>query len=450
MAGTIELPASPTGLTGLTGEEAARRLIIDGPNELPRIREPSIATRMLHHSVEPLSLVLAVAALVSITALGHTVEGLAIAAIVVLNVVIGTAQEERAANAIAALNELVAPTARARRDGGLSIVPAAALVRGDVVELTAGDRVPADLVLAEAIALAIDEAILTGESFPAAKTVASQIDPDPGDGRAHNAFAGTSVVRGHGIGVVTATGRSTEMGAIASGLDRPAEPSLVRDLRGVAARMSVLAVALGVALVPLVLLRAESEPDPLLTAILAGVALAVAAIPEGLATVVVMALALGARRMATRGAVVRRLAAIEALGAAEVICADKTGTITTGRLTVSAVLPVTGRALDLWHAALRCNDAHDGVGDPIDVALIEAATKRGIVIDAPVRVGERPFETETRSMATLDEVNNTLVLSLKGAPEVVLRRCTAGAIVDELADAATAMAEQGMRVLAFA
>lgn len=451
MVPTAEPETAPAGLTGLTEQEALRRLASDGPNELPRPKDPSLAARALHHLLDPLSLVLVAAALASITVLGHLAEGLTIAAIVVLNVAIGTAQERRAASAVAALEDLTAPTARVIRDGHLVVMPAESLVCGDVVELSAGDRVPADLVLGETAALAIDEAILTGESFPADKLVTGPSDAAaaPADRRGE-AFAGTSVVRGRGVGIVTRTGRATEIGAIASALEPPADPPLVEDLRSLAARMSILAVVLGAVLVPFVLVRSKADPDPLATAVLTGVALAVAAIPEGLATVVVTALALGARRMASQGAIVRRLAAIEALGSAQVICTDKTGTITTGHVTVSATVPVPGREPELWRASLRCNDARDGSGDPVDVALVEAAAARGVLADDARRIDEQPFTTETRSMATVDLVDGVAMLSVKGAPEVVLARCSPGPEVDDLAAAAAALASNGMRVLAVA
>ena len=381
---------------GLTDEEAARQLDRDGPNQLPAPTEPSVGARALRHLLEPLSLVLVAAALASIFVLSHTVEGLTIAAIVVLNVTISTVQEQRASWAIAALEDLTAPTARAVRNGRSTLLPAAGLVRGDAVELAAGDRVPADVVLVDAASLAVDEALLTGEAFPVDKRVA--LPGAPGAGladRAGEAFAGTLVVRGRGEGIVTRTGAFTELGAIASTLQVAADPPLVRDLRQVAARMSALAVVVGGALIPVVLLRSRSEPDAVVMAVLAGVALAVAAIPEGLGSIVITALALGARRMADGGAIVRRLEAIEALGSAQVICADKTGTVTTGRLTIADVVPVPGRELDLWRTAAYCNDASGAMGDPLDVALRDAAEAHGVTARVPAGSTSGP-STPTR------------------------------------------------------
>jgi len=435
----------------LTDDEAARRLATDGPNELPRSPDPSVLTRAARHLFEPLSLVLIAAALASVVALGHTVEGLAIASIVVLNVAIGVTQERQAASAVAALEELTAPTARVRRVGSTKVIPARDVVRGDVVELLAGDRVAADLTLTEAAALAIDEAILTGESVPADKQVGATAPPgSPPAERRGEAFAGTMVVRGRGTGIVTDTGSATEVGTIAASLTDSTVPPLVTELRSVAARMSGLALVIGASLVPIVFVRSRGNDGALVTAILAGVALAVAAIPEGLATIVTGALALGARRMARRGAIVRRLPAIEALGSASVICTDKTGTLTTGQLTVTATEIVGGRDREFWLAALRCNDGTTGTGDPVDVALAAAAHRAGA--DGPVgeRVAERPFDVETRSMATVHVAHGAPALTVKGAPEVVLQRCVPGPERDALARAVDDLTGAGLRVLAVA
>ncbi len=451
MAPHVDVEGLGAEFGGLSEDAAARRLALEGPNRLPRPKTPSLAARTLRQLADPLALVLLAAAVASITVLERNVEGLAIVAIVVLNTIIATAQEQKAAKAVAALEDLTAPTARVRRERHVRLVPAADLARGDVIELVAGDRVPGDVVLAEAVGLAVDEATLTGESFPVDKVVSDALRPGALLGeRLGEAFGGTLVVRGRGVGIVTATGRATQFGAIATALQAPAEPPLVGELRGVAARMSILAVLVGSALVPLVLLRGRGDPDQVVTALLAGVALAVAAIPEGMATIVVTALALGARRMARRGAIVRRLAAMEALGGADVICSDKTGTMTTGRLVVGDAVAVDGREEEMWRALLRCSDAHDGSGDPLEVALSEAAAARGVVAEGVRRVDERPFDTTTRCMASVDTVNGGAVLSLKGAPEVVLARCVPGATVDHLDAAAARLATEGMRVLAVA
>ncbi|MGE3621625.1 MAG: cation-translocating P-type ATPase, partial [Acidimicrobiia bacterium] len=435
-------------LGGLAEEEAAARLTADGPNELPRPPSPSVGRRAARQLADPLCLVLLAAALASVVILGQTAEGLAIAAIVVLNVAIGTAQEQRAADAGAALERLTAPTARVRRSGRTTVVPAHDVVVGDLVEIDAGDRVPADVELVEAAGLAVDEAVLTGESEPAEKRAAGPAQPGtPPVDRPGEAFAGTLAVRGRAVGRVVRTGARTEVGAIATGLGEGASPPLVGELRRVAARMSVLAVLLGAVLIPVVLVRSGDGPDPVATAVLAGVALAVAAIPEGLATIVTSSLALGARRMAGHGAIVRRLPAIEALGGADVICTDKTGTITTGRITVADVAIPGGGDRAFWEACWRCRD---GDADPVDAALGVAARAAGFDEPPGTRVAGRPFDATTRSMTTVHEVHGMPVLSVKGAPEVVLPRCAAGPDRAGLEAAVDRLSGAGLRVLAVA
>jgi len=433
---------------GLSAAEAAGRLAVDGPNQLPRPPEPSSARRALRHLAEPLSLVLLAAAALSVSVLGRPAEGFTILAIVVLNVVIATVQEHRSAAAVRALEELTAPTARARRDGATIVVPSAELVRGDIVEVAAGDRVPADLQLLESAGLAVDEAILTGESWPVEKDANAHPPSDaPLGDRTDRAFSGTLAVRGHGSGVVVATGAGTEIGRIAGELGDAKPPPLVGELQSVALRMSALAVVVGAALVPVILWRSRGDEDRVVTAVLGGVALAVAAIPEGMATIVTTALALGARRMAVHGAIVRNLAAIDGLGTVDVVCTDKTGTLTTGQLGVAARDAADGRDDELWLAALRCNDARDGTGDPVDVALAAAAGVRG-----PLgrRIAERPYDPATRSMTTVHAVAGGSVLTLKGAPEVVFARCRSGPATARLGEAVERFTGDGLRALALA
>ena len=432
---------------GLDDEEATRRLASDGPNVLPSAPRPSLAQLVRRQLTDPLTLVLVVVAIVTLGVLRQVLEGVAIAAIVVLNVAIGVSQERRAQSAIDALEGLTAPSARVRRGGRSLIIPASDVVRGDIVELAAGDRVPADLALIDAASLAVDEALLTGESLPAEKTVGQTAPPGAALGdRTGEAFAGTLVVRGRGLGLVRGTGAATEIGAIAAALGEETAPPLVRELNHVARRMSLIAACLGALLMVVVWRRHAGIAE----ALVAGVALAVAAVPEGLATVVTSALALGARRMARRGAIVRRLPAMEALGSATIICTDKTGTLTTGRLAVAEVAPAPGREDDLWHAALRCNDAAGGIGDPIDVALVDMAQDLGRLAPAGVRIGERPFDTVARMMATVHETPDGPVLSVKGAPEAVLPRCRAGTARDDLEPEVARLTHAGLRVLAVA
>lgn len=430
--------------TGLDDEEAARRLASDGPNVLPTPPVPSLVRLQL---AEPLTLVLLVVAVVTLAVLRQVPEGSAIAAIVVLNVAIGVSQQRRAQAAVDALEDLTAPSARVHRSGRLLTIPAAEVVRGDLVDLAAGDKVPADIVLLEASSLAIEEAVLTGESLSSDKTPGHTAPSGAALGdRAGDAFAGTLVVRGRGSGLVSSTGASTQVGSIAAAMGEQTVPPLVGDLRQVARRMSLIAAAMGCLLFVVVWLRHGGITD----AVIAGVALAVAAVPEGLATIVTGALALGARRMARRGAIVRHLPAIEALGSATVICCDKTGTLTTGRLAVADLVVASGRTNDLWDAALRCNDAQGAVGDPVDLALRDGAKAGGHDMPEGHRIGERPFDVETRSMATVHHTSNGPVLSVKGAPEAVLVRSRPGEARDKLEGAVEGLARSGLRVLAFA
>lgn len=421
--------------TGLSPAEAEARLARDGPNELPTAAMPNIGRRLVRHAVEPLSIVLLLAAVLSAGVLQHILEGAAIAAIVVLNVVIGAIQEDRADRAVAALGALTAPTARVRRSGATIVIPARELVVGDVVVAAAGDRIPADVELVDARSFAVDEALLTGESLPVSRHTGDR------------SLAGTLAVRGNAIGVVLATGDDTEIGRIATALTQPTEPPLVGELRRVARTMSIAAIALGALLVPIAAARGTGEDD-LGEAVLAGVALAIAAIPEGLAAVVTISLALGARAMASRGAIVRRLPALETLGSTTVICTDKTGTLTTGRV---AVTEVVADDLDLlWTGALRCIDAADGTGDPMDVAILEAAKIAGHLPSPGPRTAERPFDSAIRYMSTITVVDGVSVLTVKGAPEVVLGRCQDGDVVANLTAASERMSGEGLRVLAVA
>ncbi|MGW3349744.1 cation-translocating P-type ATPase [Nonomuraea rubra] len=427
-------------LPGLADEEATRLLAEHGRNELPESRPPSVAARAARQLADPLSVLLLVAGLVTLAVLREVPEGAAILAILVVNVVIGVTQEVRAEQAVRALRTLTAPMAKVRRGGTVRRIAAAEVVPGDVVEVAAGDRVPADARVAEAASLAANESMLTGESRSAAKRAGGHTGGPLGD-RDGELFSGTMIVRGSGVAVVTATGAGTQMGAIASALRGHVKGPLEVELATVSRRIGVLAVVAGVVMVVLGFTRGGIEPFEL---VLAGVALAIAAVPESMAAAVTTALALGSQRMAGLGVIVRRLSAIQALGATTVIASDKTGTLTTGRLAVADHVAVPGA--ELWRAAARCNDARDGLGDAVDVALLVAAADHGVRPDEP-RLATRPFDADTRSMAV---VTPGPVLTVKGAPEVVLARCTPGEEADRLAAAVPELARRGLRVLALA
>jgi Ca2+-transporting ATPase len=426
-----------------------------------------------------MALLLLGAAIVAGIGLREQVDAAAILAIVVLNAAIGVVEEGRAASALEALRTIQTPTAKVIRDSSIRTVATRELVPGDVAVLSSGDRVPGDLRLAESSSLEIDESVLTGESLPAEKdaTAAPLADASLGD-RRWMAFAGTHVTRGSGRGIVVATGGTTAVGRIAGDLAAP-EPTtpLQRELRDLTSRLGLVAVAVAAGVFGLTFLRTGLTSESAERSFLAAVALAVAAVPEGLATVVTVALALGVRRMAQRGAIVRRLPAVETLGATTVILTDKTGTLTENRMLVTAVAAAGGTAVEpgkvpaglaekVAEVALLCNDAtlDPPVGDPVDVALLEAFSGFDVddVRSRMPRLSAIPFDASRRRMTTIHGSGSRIMLATKGAPESVLARCshmlTSEGSTEALGDARRAqlgsladhLAESGMRMLGFA
>ena len=462
---------------GLTSEEAARRLASHGRNELPSAPRRSLAARVAEQLREPMALLLVVAAAVSGLVLGEVVDAIAIVVIVVVNATIALVQEGRASQALAALERLEAPRATVVRDGRQVVLEAALVVPGDLVLVQAGDRVPADVELLAGDALEVDESILTGESLPVAKRPGGRTGADvPMGDRDGLLHSGTFVTRGAGRGVAVATGAHAALGAIAGQLatiEREPTP-LQRQLAGLTRRLGAAAIAVaGGTFLLLVLRSSGGGPDE---AFLTAVALAVAAVPEGLAAVTSVALALGVRRMARRGAIVRRLPAVETLGAVDVLVVDKTGTLTENRMQVAAVvtpdgavhdpatLPTTAAAA-IADVAVLCNDAttDPAGGDPTERALLglvdtAAVTRRRT--DHP-RLAAAPFTSERMRMGTVHHLDGAPWLLVKGAPEQVLPRCAA-LLVDghprpvdatdqqRLAAVADARAARGERVLALA
>jgi Ca2+-transporting ATPase len=485
-------------IRGLQAVEAQRRLRSDGPNELPKSDAVSVLELVARQFQSVVVWVLIGATIVS-GALGEMVDAGAILAIVLLNAVIGFIQEHRAERAVAALSRMTAPRGRVVRNGHAMVLRSADVVRGDVLLLDGGDLVAADARLLEASALHTIEAPLTGESTSVEKrTGVCAPDTLLGD-RSNMVFLGTSVASGSGRAVVVSTGTRTELGGIAALLEtaqRDTSP-LQRQLDHVGRLLLLVCLAIVVAVFVLGLARSTD----VLELFMGAVALAVAAIPEGLPAVVTVALALGVERMARRNALVRRLPSVETLGAAEVVCTDKTGTLTVGEMTVRKIVTgdrvfgVTGEgygldgaivadegdeaALDdhvlsaLLHVAAGCNDAELGerggrpivVGDPTEGALLVVAGKRGITrarIEAEyARVATVPFTAERRQMAVLRRDGHATWICVKGAPEVILERATGialcGGIVplDDAArarmlEAGTILASDGLRVLALA
>jgi calcium-translocating P-type ATPase len=450
------LQALGSSREGLSTAEAQARLEAHGPNRLPEASGPSALHLLLGQVRNPLMYALVAAAVVA-AAFGELEDAAVVLAVVVLNTAIGFLQEYRAGRAIAALAALVAEPAVVRRDDGWLRVSAAEVVPGDVLAVGQGDRISADARVLHAERLRTQEAVLTGESAPVDKR------PQPAPTRAsigdrHSMLhAGTVVAAGSGVGVAVATGPATQVGRISALLETvdPLETPLTRELdrlgRVVTAAIGVAAVALGIV--------AAVRGFPLADAALAGISLAVAAVPEGLPAVVTIALAVGVRRMARRQAIIRHLPAVETLGSTTVVASDKTGTLTRNQMTVERTWLAPGAKLEeLLLAAVLCNDAAPGrdggpgVGDPTETALLEHAGARGLdVEDARAghpRLDAIPFDSARKLMATLHaRPGQAPIVYVKGAPESVLPLCSSGAgaaaEVDRLADA-------GYRVLVFA
>ncbi len=452
--------------TGLDRTDAARRLAEHGPNLLPEHHARGLWDLVREQFKDVMILLLLAAAIVS-GVVGEPVDTIAIVVIVVLNATIGVAQAYRAERALEALRAMSTPLARVVRGGTLTTVPSSDLVTGDVVVLEAGSVVPADLRLAEVARLQVAEAALTGESVPVDKDVERVREADcPLGDRSPMAFRGTEVTAGRGRGVVVAVGADTELGRVA-GLIADAEDvrtPLQRRLAHLSLRLAVAVVAISGVVFVAGLLRGEDPLRMLLTA----VSLAVAAVPEALPAVVTISLALGARAMAQRNALVRRLPAVETLGSVTYICSDKTGTLTQNRMTVDAVWTPGGDVDELVRAVTACNDAvvpgsddapDQAHGDPTELALVVYGRAAGTAAaSAPLpRLAEVPFDSERRRMVTVHERaaggagTSRYVAYAKGAPESVLPRCTLDPDLHaEVRARSRAMARSGLRVLAAA
>ncbi|MBC52384.1 MAG: carbonate dehydratase [Gammaproteobacteria bacterium] len=493
--------------SGLSAEEARRRLQVNGPNRLPVARPVSAFRRFLRQFNNVLIIVLMLAAAVT-AALGHTVDTVVILAVVVANTVLGYVQEGRAEKAIAAVHQMLAPEASVLRDGQRLSIPATDLVVGDIVLLEAGDKVPADLRLLVANTLSIQEAVLTGESVSSEKHTEALAANLPLGDRACMAFSGTLVATGQGRGVVVATASDTELGRISHLLAavEPLTTPLLRQISVFSKWLTGFILVMGCVIFAIGYLGRGLPFDELFILV---VGLSVAAIPEGLPAVLTVTMAIGVQAMARRHAIVRRLPVIEALGSVSVICTDKTGTLTRNEMMVAsvavadslyrvdgegyqpkgAIVPSADHGLAdvaqladdqalmmLSRVALLCNDAvlreQDGdwqvQGDPMEGALLALAGKAGLVSATEnsrwPRIDSRPFDARHRYMATVhdcpaDANDCRRVVLVKGAPERLLDMCQSQMLSDgssaEL-DArgwqarAEQLAAQGQRVLAFA
>jgi Ca2+-transporting ATPase len=436
---------------GLAAADAATRLEQFGRNEPSRRRRPRYGQLALHQMVDPLVALLVAATAISV-AMGDTTEGIAIAAILVLNGVLGFWQEAGAERAILALSTAFSQSALVVRDGVEAELDAAEVVPGDLLLVQAGDRVAADARILATNGLDVDESALTGESLPAAKALQPVPEEAPLADRASMLYAGTGVTRGAARAVVTDTGSRTELGRIetlAAAAKAPTTP-LTRRLGTLARQMVVVGVAVTLLLGAIIVVRGGAWNDAFLTS----VAVAVAAVPEGLAATVTAALALGARAMARRGAIVRRLSAIETLGETTEICTDKTGTLTQNEIRVADLRTAADvTEPELLRAAVFASStvrvAGHVVGDPIEVALELAALERGALDGgaAPV-LGELAFSAERKRMTVVRDVDGSAYAFTKGAPEAV------AACAEEpppvLVTAAEDWAAEGFRVLAVA
>ena len=440
-------------LTGLSSAEADARLRRYGPNRPRRARRPPYLHLFLNQLANPLVALLVAATAVSV-AIGDTIEGIAIGAVLVVNGALGFWQEVTAERAIRALSQAFTLGAVVVRDGIERAIDAADVVPGDLLVLREGERVAADARLVEEHALEVDESALTGESLPVAKGVEEVPAETPLAERCSMVYAGSGVTRGRARALVVATGTATELGqveALAAEAKPPPTP-LERRLARLARQMVAVGVTLTLGLAGAMLLHGE----PVHEAFLVGVAVAVAAVPEGLAATVTAALALGARAMARRGAIVRRLEAIETLGETTVICTDKTGTLTENQIRVAALRPAAGiDERELLSAAVLASSARESegrvLGDPVEAALLLAAMERGISRDSLLAerefVHEIPFDSDRKRMTVVYAGDGSRRAYMKGAPEIVLARASA---VGDLSETASAWAEEGFRVLAVA
>jgi Ca2+-transporting ATPase len=469
---------------GLAPQEAARRLEQFGRNAFPKARRRSLLVMFLDQFKDLLVIILIIATVVSL-GLGEYADAIVILAILIVNAVLGVAQERKADKSLEALKRLAVPRCEVIRGGRTEQISSEAVVPGDIVVVREGDLIPADLRLTEAFNLRIDESSLTGESVPVEKELALVPEGAAPSEQTNMAYAGTCAVYGRGRGVAVATGAEREIGRIAALMQEQekVQTPLQRNLAGLGKMLGIgaLVICAMVFLIGLLeepALSRRAVVDMFMTA----VSLAVAAIPEGLPAVVTIVLAIGVHRMSRRNAIIRKLPAVETLGSATCICTDKTGTLTQNRMTVLETVTLQGllggpdgaaTRENLLRVAVLCNDAHveaDGAesrrfGDPTELALVDLAAKEDV--DATAlrrrfpRIQEAPFDSTRKMMSTLHEVDGKRLMLTKGALAAVLDRCTAydvdgrpAPLTDEgrrrVMAAHDGMAQRALRVLAFA
>ena len=477
---------------GLSSQEAAKRAEKYGPNKLKEAPKPTWIQRFLAQLKDPMLIILMIAAAVSAATtvidflqmpeprdVGHLTEGLVevgiIVIVVLLNAILGVIQESKAEAAIEALQTMTAATCKVLRDGKMVILHSDELVPGDVVILEAGDAVPADGRIIENASLKIEEAALTGESVPVNKLIdALNLNPGQEDvplgDRKNMCYMGSTVVYGRGKAVITATGMDTEMGKIAGALADTADEQtpLQKRLDQLGKTLSFIVLGICVFIFAFnLLMKGDYSIGGILKTFMVAVSLAVAAIPEGLATVVTVVLSIGVTKMSKRNAVIRRLTAVETLGCTQVICSDKTGTLTQNKMTV---VEAYGDEKLVATAMALCSDANlneqdQAEGEPTECALVNFACSLGMkkqdLETATPRVDEAPFDSGRKMMSTVHAVDGAFIQYTKGGPDVVLSRCAYyyedGEIKPMTAEkkaqimaANKAMADKALRVLAAA
>jgi Ca2+-transporting ATPase len=486
-----ELGSDPKG--GLSTEEAARRLGQYGPNTLVSVGQVPWYRVLLRQFIDILIVILLVAAVISFI-IGETTDSVTILAIVILNGALGFVQEWRAEKALESLKRMLSPRCKVVRDGNAREIDAKELVPGDVALLEVGDRIPADLRLIESLNLRMDESAITGESLPVSKDI-EPVEPDVAMAeRSSLVWMGTAVTNGRARGAVVATGMTTEFGRIAHLTQTVSDEStpLQRKLTKLGKQLGVLGVAVSVVIAATGWILGR----PLLEMFLTGVSLAVAVVPEGLPAVVTITLALGVRAMVRRKSLLRRLHAAETLGAASVICTDKTGTLTENQMTIQRIwlpktdIQVTGVGyapegefqlgekvieagekpdlIALLETGLKCSHARIAqengnwyaIGDPTEAAIVVAAYKAGLeLMESTELISEFSFDSRRKRMTIIESRQDARIAHVKGAPEVILERCTrilegtqerdmTEADREAVITAYQAMAQEGLRTLA--
>ena len=465
---------------GLSTAQAQERLAKHGPNKLKEGEKPTLLQRFLAQLKDPMLIILMIAAAVSaltgmLSGESEWAEVIIIIAVVLLNAILGVVQESKAEAAIEALQTMTAATCKVIRDGKQMVIHSDELVPGDIVVLEAGDAVPADGRIIENASLKIEEAALTGESVPVNKLIdalnlTGESQDIPLGDRKNMCYMGSTVVYGRGKAVITETGMDTEMGKIAGALAeaKDEETPLQKKLDSLGKSLSFIVLGICIFIFAFNLLMAgDFHLNAILETFMVAVSLAVAAIPEGLATVVTVVLSIGVTKMSKRNAVIRRLTAVETLGCTQVICSDKTGTLTQNKMTVVEHVGETNlvaTAMALCSDA-NLNDQNQAEGEPTECALVNFAYSVGLhkaeQEKATPRVDEAPFDSGRKMMSTVHAVGGKFVQYTKGGPDVVLARCTsywedgeAKPMTDakraEIMAANKAMADKALRVLAAA